>query len=63
MIVSKHLTINIGQYQSLKIGVDEAPSFEEADRVIISELNRLDIPVDAKIKECLHGQDTVADWS
>lgn len=53
MKVSKHLTINIGQYESLKVGVDEAPSFEDADKTIIAELKRVEIPVDTKIKKCL----------
>jgi len=53
MKVSKHLTINIGQYQSLKLGVDEAADFKNADAVLIAELQRIDIPVDKKIKAAL----------
>ena len=53
MKVSKVLTINLGQYQSLRIGVDDAPSFSDADSCIISELERLKLPVNSKIKQCL----------
>lgn len=60
MKVSKHLTINIGQYESLKIGVDEAPSFETADESIIAELKRVEIPVDSKIKQCLQWQENTS---
>jgi hypothetical protein len=53
MKVVKSLTINLGGYESLKIGVEQAPTYEDADRVIISELKRLDIPVSSKIRQCI----------
>jgi hypothetical protein len=61
MKVSKTLTINIGQYQSLKVGVDEAPTFEAADAIIIAELKRVDIPVDSKIRKCLKWKEKAVD--
>ena len=51
--VTKQLTINLQQYESLKIGVEDAPSFQDADQVIKSELDRIGIPVSEKIKQCL----------
>jgi len=53
MKVSKQVTINLGNYQSLRVGVEEAPTFSDADSVIIRELHRLKIPVDQRIKQCL----------
>ena len=61
MKVSKLLTINLGQYQSLRIGVDDAPTFNDADNCIISELERLKLPVNSKIKQCLQWESDDAD--
>ncbi len=57
--VTKQLTINIQQYESLKVGVEDAPSFEDADKIIISELKRINIPVSKKIRQCLQWVETV----
>ena len=51
--VTKQLTINLGQYESLKLGVEAAPNFELADDIMISEIKRLCLPVDKKIRQCL----------
>jgi len=48
--MEKGLTINIGGYESLKLSVSDVDSFETADRCLISELERLQIPVSKKIK-------------
>jgi len=53
MKFSKQVTINIGQFQSVKLSCEEAPSFKEADQVIINELQRLRLPVNSKIKQVL----------
>jgi hypothetical protein len=53
MKVSKNLTINLGCYESLKLGVEEASSYQDADNIILEEINRLDIPVSKKIRQCL----------
>jgi len=53
MKVTKQVTINLGQYESLKLGVEDAPCYEKADDVIVTELKRLDIPVSKKIFQCL----------
>ena len=53
MKVSKQVVINLGNYQSLRVGVESAPSYAAADAVIIRELNRLKLPVDRKVKQCL----------
>ncbi|UCD13374.1 MAG: hypothetical protein JSW60_07400 [Thermoplasmatales archaeon] len=63
MKVSKQLTINIGAYESLKVGVDEAPTFEEADTVIIAELQRLQISISDKIRQCIQWKETVDEWA
>lgn len=57
MKVSKTITIRIPEYQSLKLGIEDAPSFEVADAIIIKELNRLQIRVNPKIKQCLLWKD------
>lgn len=63
MKVSKQLTINIGGYESLKVGVDEAPTFEDADAVIIAELQRIQIPISDKIRKCIQWKETVDEWA
>lgn len=49
----KVVTINLGDYNSLKLGVDDAPSHEEADKFIISECKREGIEVNHKIRQAL----------
>jgi hypothetical protein len=62
MQVEKSITINIDQYQSVKIGVSGAPSYEDADTIIIAELDRLKLPVNDKIKQALHWQTGIKEW-
>ncbi len=49
----KSVTVNIGQYNSVKLGISDAPCYEECDRVIIDELKLLDIPINDRIKKVL----------
>ena len=53
----KVATINIGQFNSVKVGVSDSPSFQQCDKVIIEELKRLDIPVNDRIKAVLQWQE------
>jgi len=53
MRYSKLLTINIGGYESIRLGVENAATFEACDAAIIAELQRIDIPVSKKIQQCL----------
>jgi hypothetical protein len=53
MMVSKNLTINLGKYESLKLGVEDAADYAAADAVIIAEIKRIEIPVSKKIQQCL----------
>jgi hypothetical protein len=62
MRVEKTLTINIGNYESLKLGILDAPTFEDADKALIAELERLKIPVDSKIKQALSWQVGLNHW-
>lgn len=57
MRYEKMITINLGQYQSLKIGISDAPSFFECDKYLVAELKRLKLPVNDKIKIALAWQD------
>lgn len=41
--VSKEIVINTGNYQSVRLGVLDALSFEECDTLIKSEIARLNI--------------------
>jgi hypothetical protein len=53
MKVNKMITVNIGNYQTVRVGVESAPSFAAADAVLIREIRRLKLPVDQKVKQCL----------
>ena len=53
MQVEKSITINIGQYQSVKLGVSGAPTYEDCDKILIAELERLRLPVSKKIQQVL----------
>jgi len=53
MKYEKCVTINLGNYQSLKIGVSEANSFADCDKVLIEHLENLGHPVDKMIKKSL----------
>lgn len=50
MNFEKTLTINLGNYESLKLGVKEAESFEQCDYELDKELLRLGLPVKKGIK-------------
>ena len=49
--------INIGQFQSVRICVSEAPSFEDCDQSLISELERIKIPLNEKIKQAIQWEE------
>jgi len=49
----KAITINLGNYESLRLCVSDAPSFEECDKEIKYELNKLGIEVDEHIEKAL----------
>ena len=51
---TKQLTINIGNYESVRLGVESADSFETCDRAILAEVERMGLTVSNKIKECLN---------
>jgi len=53
MKYDKTVTINLGNYESMKIGVSEAPSYDDCDKMIIQELERKGIPVGQKIRQML----------
>lgn len=53
----KTLTINIGAYNSVKLGVSDAPSYLACDEVLITELKRLNLPRNAKINAVLKWQE------
>ena len=61
MRCSKLLTINIGGYESIRLGIEDAPTFEACDSAIIAELQRIDIPVSKKIQQCLQWENQPAD--
>jgi hypothetical protein len=39
----KEITVNLGNYQSMKISVGEATTFEECDFLLAGEIQRLNI--------------------
>lgn len=55
--VNKSITLNLQNYQSLRLGVDDADSFTDADQVLIMEIQRLGLRVDDRIKRVLMWQD------
>jgi len=50
---NKQITVNLGNYESLKLGVSDAPSFGECDKMIISELKNRGISVSEKVHRML----------
>jgi hypothetical protein len=57
----KLLTINLGSYETIRLGIDDAPTFEACDAAIIAELQRIDISVSKKIRQCLQCRNQPAD--
>lgn len=51
--VSKSVTVNLGNYESLKLGVEDAASYDEADAIILAELQEAQLPVTARVRQCL----------
>jgi len=39
----KEITVNLGNYQSMKLSIDEATNFEECDALLAGEIKRLNI--------------------
>ena len=58
MRYGKTITVNIGNYQSLRLGVEDAPSYTFADAIILKELHRLNLPIDERVKQCLSWQNS-----
>jgi hypothetical protein len=54
MKFQKQLTINIGGYESIRLGIEDAPSYEDCDKALTAELHRINIPLSNKIKQCIH---------
>ena len=54
MKFTKQLTINIGNYESVRLGVEAADSFTVCDNAILAEIERMGLTVSNKIKECLN---------
>ena len=54
MKYEKSITLNLGNYESLRIGVADAPNYEECDKVIIKHLQDMKISVDRNIRRCLN---------
>ena len=53
MKYEKSLTINLGNYSSLKIGCTEAESFEEIDEALRKELMVSNVEAPQSILNCL----------
>jgi hypothetical protein len=53
MKYDKMITVNIGNFESIKIGVSDAPSFADCDKTIIEHLKHLGIAVDKNIHQAL----------
>jgi len=51
--VSKSITVNLGNYESLKLGVEDAASFDEADAIILAELREAQLPTTPRVRQCL----------
>jgi len=62
MKVEKAIVVNIGNYQSLRLGVSDAPSFEDCDQVIIAELERLRLPINDKVTKALAWGVDLSTW-
>ena len=56
MKYEKAITINLGNYESLRLCVSDAPSFEECDKTIKNEINRIGLEVDEHILQALEWQ-------
>lgn len=56
MKYSKSITVNMKDFESMKISVEDAPSFETCDEALINELQRLEITASDKIRRSLHWQ-------
>ena len=53
MKVEKHITVNLGNYQSLKIGAIDADNFSQCNEALIKEIKSMDIDVSASILKSL----------
>jgi len=51
--VEKHLTLNLGNYQSLKIGAIDADNFPQCNEALIKEIKSMDIDVSSSILKAL----------
>jgi len=53
MKYEKMITVNVGNFESIKIGVSDAPSFDECNKILIEHLKDLGISVDKNIHKAL----------
>ena len=53
MKYEKTITINLGNYESLKLGVSECDSWEECDKMLIDEILKKNLPFDKQMRKVL----------
>ena len=53
MKFEKAITINIGNYQSVRIGVSDANSFADCDEALIKHVIKMGFDVDEMVKRAL----------
>lgn len=51
--MEKRVTIDLGEFESLKLGVEDVASYKVADEILLIELKRLGIEVSDRIKLAL----------
>jgi len=53
MKYEKVVTINLGNYESIKLGVSECESFDECNKMITDEIIKNKLPFDKQIRKAL----------
>jgi len=54
MLYEKTITVNLGNYESVKIGVSEANRLEDCDEAIWNELKKMEITISPSIRKALN---------
>lgn len=54
MRYEKSLTINLGNFESLRVGVSEADRFSDCDQFIYEELKKMEITISPSIRKALN---------
>lgn len=57
MKFTKAVTLNMGSYESLRLEVSEADSFQQCDEELLDEAMRIDISVAEELKRMLGKND------